>query len=86
MTPAPNQRTHDSGEEYASEAERHIAEKNDETLEAMVRGIDDLERLRTWQRAASARDRTDVQRALTDRREELLDAEEAGATEVGERA
>lgn len=86
MTPAPNQRTHGGGEEYASEAERHLAEKNDETLGAMIRGIDDLERLRTWQRAASARGRTDVQRALTDRREELLDAADAEATEVGERA
>lgn len=87
MSPASHQRSQREVS-YGSEPERLIAEKGPisrdgaDTLSALIRGIDDLDRLRDWQEAAAERGRRDVQRRLTERREELLD-EDDGRTAQG---
>lgn len=74
MTPSPAQHGRDEGSAgYETEPEKLISEKNDETILALIRGIHDLDRLLTWQEAASKLGRTGVQLKLTERREELTE-------------
>lgn len=89
MSPAANQRAAGGSQDYPDDAAKFIAEKGpirrdgDDTLSALIRGIDDLERLGRWQREASKAGRTDVQARLTKRADELR-GDTDGQTEVSE--
>lgn len=74
MTPSPNQRA-SSDDEFASEAEKIVHQKNQQTIFAVIAGIQDPDRAQEYVKAAGDCDQTGPQivKAAFDRRNELLD-------------